>query len=68
MFLGKQALAKAYSTSEGNGALPKVVMGPITDRLRRFVPVGWYWFGVYGIFRQAALRAVESSSSIGANA
>lgn len=68
MFLGRQALAKAYSTGEGNGALPKVIMGPVTDKLRRFVPVGWYWFGAYGIFRQAALRAVESSSSIGTNA
>jgi len=67
-FLGRQAMAKAYSTGEGNGPLPKVVMGPITDKLRRFVPIGWYWFGVYGIFRQAALRIVESSSSIGVNA
>lgn len=68
MFMGRQALAKAYSTAEGNGALPKVVMGPVTDHLRRFVPVGWYWFGVYGLFRAASLRAVESSSSIGTNA
>lgn len=68
MFLGRQAMAKAYSTGEGNGSLPRVIMGPVTDKLRRFVPVGWYWFGIYGIFRQAALRAVESSSSIGTNA
>jgi N4-gp56 family major capsid protein len=67
LFGGRQALAKAHSTSEGNGALPRVVPGPVTDSLRRFVPMGWYWLGGYGIFRQAALRRVETASSIGAN-
>jgi N4-gp56 family major capsid protein len=67
LFVGRQALAKCHSVSEGNGALPRVVPGPVTDSLRRFVPMGWYWLGGYGIFRQAALRRVESSSSIGAN-
>jgi N4-gp56 family major capsid protein len=67
LFLGKQALAKAHSVSEGNGALPRIVPGPVTDSLRRFVPMGWYWFGGYSVFRQAALRRVESASSIGAN-
>jgi hypothetical protein len=42
-------------------------MGPVVDKLRRFPPVSWYWLGTYGIFRQAALRAVESASSIGTN-
>lgn len=68
MFLGRQALAKAYSYVDGNGPLPVVVPGPITDKLRRFVPMGWYWLGVYGIFRQQALIGVESASSIGLNA
>jgi N4-gp56 family major capsid protein len=67
LFLGRQAFAKAYSTQDGNGPYPKVVMGPTVDKLRRFPPVGWYWLGTYGIFRQAALRAVESASSIGTN-
>lgn len=68
LFCGRQAFAKAYSTTDGNGPYPKVVMGPVVDKLRRFPPVGWYWLGTYGVFRQAALRAVESSSSIGTNA
>lgn len=68
IFVGRQALAKAYSYTDGNGPFPKVVMSPITDRLRRFVPMGWYWLGAYGRFREAALRRVESASSIGANA
>jgi N4-gp56 family major capsid protein len=66
--LGRQALAKAYSYVDGNGAYPTVVPGPITDHLRRFVPWGWYWLGAYGIFRQSALLGIESASSIGHNA
>lgn len=67
LFLGRQSLAKAYSATEGGGATPKVVPGPVVDKLRRFVPMGWYWLGGYNIFRQASIRAVESASSIGAN-
>jgi N4-gp56 family major capsid protein len=68
IFMGRQGLAKAYSNQDGNGAFPKVVAGPVVDSLRRFVPLGWYWLGTYGLFRQEAVRAVESSSSIGTNA
>lgn len=67
MFLGRQALAKAYSYVDGNGAFPMVVPGPVTDSLRRFVPIGWYWLGAYGIFRQTSLVAYEQASSIGQN-
>jgi N4-gp56 family major capsid protein len=68
IFAGRQALAKAYSTQDGNGANPRVVMSPVVDHLRRFQGMGWYWLGGYGIFRQAALRSIESASSIGTNA
>jgi N4-gp56 family major capsid protein len=64
---GRQALAKAHSIVDGNGPFPRVVRGPITDTLMRFQPIGWYWLGGYARFREAALRRVESSSSIGAN-
>lgn len=67
MFLGRQALAKAHSIADGNGDMPKTVITPVTDNLRRFTGYGWYWLGKYGLFRAAALRAVESSSSIGSN-
>jgi N4-gp56 family major capsid protein len=66
--MGRQALAKAYSQIDGNGMVPKVVRGPVVDSLMRFNPIGWYWLGGYGRFREASLRRVESSSSIGANA
>ena len=65
MILGRQALAKTFSTIDGNGAYPHVVPGPITDRLRRFVPLGWYWLGAYGIFRQASIIRLESASLLG---
>lgn len=67
LFLGRQGLAKAHATTDGYGAFPTVVDGPVVDKLRRFVPMGWKWLGTYGIFRQGSIRAVESSSTIGVN-
>jgi N4-gp56 family major capsid protein len=66
--MGRQALAKAFSTTDGNGSVPKIVRGNVTDLLMRLQPIGWYWLGGYGRFREASLRRIESSSSIGANA
>ena len=66
--MGRQAIAKAHSIVDGNGPMPKIVRGPVTDTLERFQPIGWYWLGGYGRFREASLRRIESSSSIGANA
>jgi N4-gp56 family major capsid protein len=65
--MGRQALAKAYSTTDGNGAMPKIVRGNVTDVLMRLQPIGWYWLGGYGRFREASLRRIESASSIGTN-
>lgn len=67
LFFGRQAMAKAYSTYEGRGALPIVIMGPVVDKLKRFQPVSWHWFGKYGLFRQESLYAWESASTLGAN-
>jgi N4-gp56 family major capsid protein len=64
LFLGRQAIAKAHSIVDGNGPNPHIVPGPVTDYLRRFLPLGWYHLVGYGVFRQAALRRVESASSI----
>jgi N4-gp56 family major capsid protein len=68
LVMGRQALAKAYSTTDGNGAAPKIVRGTVTDYLQRLQPIGWYWLGGYGRFREASLRRIESASSIGTNA
>jgi N4-gp56 family major capsid protein len=62
--MGRQALAKAYSSIDGNGAVPKVVRGPVVDTLNRLQPIGWYWLGGYGRFREASLRRIESASSL----
>jgi N4-gp56 family major capsid protein len=67
LVMGRQALAKAFSTTDGNGATPKIVRGTVTDILQRLQPLGWYWLGGYGRFREASLRRIESASSIGVN-
>jgi N4-gp56 family major capsid protein len=67
LFLGQQALAKAWSRADGNSEDPQVVLGPVTDHLRRFQPVGWYGLEGFGRFREASIRRLESSSSIGVN-
>lgn len=67
LFMGRESLAKAFSTADGGGPGPRVVMSPVIDKLRRFTPMGWYWLGGYSRFREAALYRLETSSSIGAN-
>jgi N4-gp56 family major capsid protein len=67
LFFGRQAFAKAYSTYEGRGPVPSIIIGPVIDKLRRFRPVGWHWFGGYKRFRTAAMRTWETASTIGAN-
>jgi N4-gp56 family major capsid protein len=68
LIMGRQALAKAISLGGEYGAQPTIVYGTVTDLLQRFRPVGWKHFVGYGVFRQEALRRIESASSIGANA
>ena len=65
LFFGKEAMLKIWATVEGNGPIPQVVEGPIVDRLKRFRPLGWYWFGAFGIFRQNCLYRYETSSTSG---
>jgi len=67
IWVGRQALAKTWSTAYGNGPMPRIFPTPIIDMLRRFPGMAWYWLGAYGIFRSACVRAYESASSIGAN-
>ena len=62
--MGRQALAKAHSITDGNGSVPKIVRGPVTDTLARLQPIGWYWLGGYSRFREASLRRIESASSL----
>jgi N4-gp56 family major capsid protein len=57
-FAGKQALAEAVSEE------PHVVIGPVTDKLMRFRPIGWYGVLGFSVYRQAALYRIETGSSI----
>ena len=68
LIMGRQALAKAISMGGEYGAQPTIVYGTVTDLLQRFRPVGWKHFVGYGVFRQEALRRIESCSTIGTNA
>jgi N4-gp56 family major capsid protein len=68
LIMGRQALAKGISLGGEYGAQPSIVYGTVTDILKRFRPVGWKHFVGYGVFRQEALRRIESASSIGTNA
>lgn len=59
--LGNEAFGKAET-------IPVHIQpGPVTDRLMRFMPLGWYGYFGYGVIRSAALRRVISASSIGTN-
>ena len=55
---GQQALAEAVAEE------PHVVIGPVTDKLNRFRPIGWYGVLGFSVYRDEALYRIESSSSI----
>jgi N4-gp56 family major capsid protein len=56
--LGQQALAEAVAEE------PHTVIGPVTDKLMRFRPIGWYGVLGWARYREAALFRVETSASI----
>lgn len=60
-FFGQEFLAKAESIP------PHMVLGPVTDKLRRFQPLGWHTYVGYDTLREASLRRVLTSSTIGSN-
>lgn len=62
LFLGREAMAQAV------GYERQIVVGPQTDNLRRFFPIGWKSMIGFGRFREGALQRLETSSSIGVNA
>lgn len=60
LLCGKQALAEAVSQEPG------VVIGPVTDKLLRFRPIGWYGVLGWNRYREEALYRIETGSSIAA--
>ena len=67
LVVGRQALAKAHAMKDGYKELPQIIVGPQTDKLRRFNSLGWKWLGGYKRFREASIQRIECSSTIGAN-
>lgn len=59
--MGQEALAKAFSSAPGFGPNPRVVVSPVVDKLRRFASVGWHHLCGYKIFREEAVRKLETS-------
>lgn len=64
LFMGQEALLKIWATVEDNGPRPQIVEGPVVDTLKRNRPLGWYWFGAYGIFRQTCLYRLETAATL----
>ena len=60
LICGKQALAEAVAQEPG------VVIGPVTDKLMRFRPIGWYGVLGWNRYREEALYRIETGSSIAA--
>lgn len=60
-FFGQEFLAKAESIP------PHMVLGPVTDKLRRFQPLGWHAYVGYDTLRDSAIRRVVTASTIGSN-
>lgn len=62
--MGRQSLAKAWSKTDGNSDQPHIIMSPVVDSMRRFVPISWYHLVGYGLFRQASLLRIESAATV----
>jgi N4-gp56 family major capsid protein len=58
MVVGKQFLAQAVAEE------PHVVVGPVTDKLMRHRPLGWYGVLGFARYREASGYRIESTSSI----
>lgn len=57
-------LAGAQAVAEAVAEEPHTVIGPVTDKLMRFRPIGWYGVLGFARFREEALYRIESGSSI----
>jgi N4-gp56 family major capsid protein len=57
-FAGQQALAEVVAEE------PHMVVGPVTDKLMRLRPMGWYGVLGHAIYRDECLYRIESDSSI----
>ena len=56
--LGQQAIAEAVAEE------PHIVIGPVTDKLMRFRPIGWYGVLGWARYRPSALWRIETATSL----
>lgn len=56
--MGQQALAEAIAEE------PHTVVGPVTDKLMRLRPLGWYAVAGWSLYRPDALYRVQTASSV----
>ena len=63
LVFGKEAFAKTYPNMDGMGPYPTPVVAPVTDSLRRFAKIGWYWLGGYSIFRPQNVVKITHSAN-----
>lgn len=59
LYLGADALAKAYPAVAGFGPQPSTSVAPVIDKLRRFWSVGWLWTGGYSRYKHEAVVASQ---------
>lgn len=57
-FTGQQALAEAVNDEF------HMVIGEVTDKLKRLRPVGWTGMAGWGVFRQEAVTRLETAASL----
>jgi N4-gp56 family major capsid protein len=58
LICGRQALAECVAEE------PHVIVGPVTDKLMRFRPIGWYGVLGWALYRQDCLVRIETSTSL----
>jgi N4-gp56 family major capsid protein len=56
--MGQQALAEAVAEE------PHTVIGPVTDKLMRLRPIGWYGVMGWNLYRPEALWRVQTASAV----
>lgn len=58
LIFGRQAIAEAVAEE------PHVLIGPVTDKLMRFRPIGWYGLLGWNVYRDEAIVRAETATSI----
>lgn len=62
--LGAEALAKGFSSAPEFGPMPRIVVSPVVDKLRRFASVGWHHLVGYKVFRDEAGLILHTSDTV----